>query len=97
MGLSQYSRDSEGFPHDLLQDILLNSQGEMKINSNGKSHQILVDTRATLPTLHPSSFGSLQMRSWETWEKSVKGENSYQSQPWWSSAGLVDKGDDKLS
>lgn len=84
------------FPMNCYQ-IFLNCQGEIKIKSNGKSHQILVDTRATLSTLHPASFGSLQMRSWENWEKSVKGENSYQSQPWWSSAGLVDKGDDKVS
>ena len=97
MGLSQYLWDSEGFPHELLPDSLLNSQGEIKIKSNGKSHQILVDTRATLFTLHPASFGSPQMRSWENWEKSVKAENSYQSQPWWNSAGLVDKGDDKVS
>lgn len=97
MGLSQYSWDSEGFPHELLPDILLNSQGEIKIKSNGKSHQILVDTRATLFTLHPTSFGSPQMRSWENWEKSVKGENSYQGQPWWNSAGLVDNGGDKVS
>ena len=64
-----------GTPRDSLVNGL-NSQGETKININGKSYQILSYT------LHfkPHSLQSLQMGSWENWQKLEKGENSYQSQ-----------------
>ena len=40
--------------------------------------KILIDTRATFSK--PLLLLSLQMGSWESWQKLVKGENSYKSQ-----------------
>ena len=51
MGHSQNCRDSEGLSCKQLPEMPLTSQGETKIKINGKSCQILVDTRATLFTL----------------------------------------------
>lgn len=64
-----------------------------KLNINEKPYQVLVDIGATL-CFKPHSPQILQIELWKNWEKSAKGENSYQSVlPDICSAWLVKKGE----
>lgn len=64
----------------LLIVIPLNSQGEIKIKIHGKPCWFLVDTRLH-SLLKLNLLQSLQSRSWENWQKLVKGENPCESAP----------------
>ena len=83
LGPSQCWWDSNGFSGKLLPVISLKSQGETKLEINGKPYQIFFDIWNSLSKLH--LLWSLKMGCWENWQKPEEGEDQCQL-PWISVA-----------